>query len=99
PCYRPVFFDVLFKDLKLGNKLPKLKAYVESVSKEESLKFLRGVEGFARDYDDESIPMAKRDLVLLIGAMLNIESTFVRFDQVDENNVLDQSELDQAYYV
>lgn len=99
PCYRPAFFDVLFKDLKLGKKLPKLKAYVDSVPKSESLKFLRGVEGFARDYDDEAIPMAKRDLVLLVGAMLNIESTFVRFDRVDENNQLDQSELDQAYYI
>lgn len=98
-CYRPIFFKLMFNDLKLGKKLPKLKNYIETSSSEESIQFLRGVEGFARDIDDESIPMAKRDLVLLIGAMLNIESTFVRFDRVNENNQLDENELDQAYFI
>lgn len=97
-CYRPLFFKLLFDDLKLGKKLPKLKAYIDQAPKEESLRFLRSVEGFARDIDDEAIPMVKRDLVLLIGALLNIESTFVRYDQLQEDNVLDQNELDQAYY-
>ncbi len=97
-CYRPIFFKLLFDELKLDKKLPKLKAYIEEAPAHESQKFLRAVEGFARDIDDESIPMGKRDLVLLIGAMLNIESTFVRYDQIEENNQLDQNELDQAYY-
>ncbi len=98
-CYRPKFFDIMFKTLKLGNHLPKLHNYINNASKEESYRFLRAVEGFARDIDDESIPMAKRDLVLLVGALLNIESTFVRFDQVEENNILDSKELDRAFYV
>lgn len=98
-CYRPKFFDLIFNELKLGKYLPKLKAYIDTASKEESLKFLRAVEGFARDFDDEAIPMAKRDIVLLVGALLNIESTFVRFDQINENNVLDSNELDRAFYV
>jgi hypothetical protein len=98
-CYRPQFFKLLFEQLKLGNKLPKLKQYINEASNQESLQFLRAVEGFARDIDDETIPMDKRDLVLLIGALLNIESTFVRFDQISENNVLDQNELDRAFYL
>ncbi|PIQ57185.1 MAG: hypothetical protein COW01_01700 [Bdellovibrionales bacterium CG12_big_fil_rev_8_21_14_0_65_38_15] len=98
-CYRPKFFDLIFNNLKLGKYLPKLKNYIDTAPKEESLKFLRAVEGFARDFDDEAIPMAKRDIVLLVGALLNIESTFVRFDQIDENNILDSNELDRAFYV
>lgn len=98
-CYRPKFFDLIFNKLKLGKYLPKLKNYIDTAPQEESLKFLRAVEGFARDFDDEAIPMAKRDIVLLVGALLNIESTFVRFDQIDENNILDSNELDRAFYV
>ncbi len=98
-CYRPKFFDIMFNQAALGSHLPKLKAYIENASSDESYKFLRAVEGFARDFDDEAIPMAKRDIVLLVGALLNIESTFVRFDQVKENNVLDPKELDRAFYV
>ena len=42
--------------------------------------------------------MAARDYGLLIGAMINIESTFLRFD-TDNNNLLDNKELDKAFLV
>ncbi|MBH47341.1 MAG: hypothetical protein CME71_04130 [Halobacteriovorax sp.] len=98
-CYRPAFFKLLMNELKLGRYMPKLNQYLNKAEPTEVAQFIRAVEGFARDIDDESIPMAKRDLVLLVGALLNIESTFVRFDQVDEDNKLDPRELDAAFYV
>ena len=98
-CYRPKFFDLLLNKLRLSKYMPKLSEYLASAEQSEVATFLRAVEGFARDIDDDNIPMAKRDLVLLVGALLNIESTFVRFDQVSEDNKLDPKELDAAFYV
>ncbi len=97
-CYREKFFKVFLNEINLKEKLPKLTEYIENASQEEAYDFLVAVEGFARESQDQDRPETRKDLVLLIGAMLNIESTFLRYDQ-NNNNILDPHELDRAFPV
>jgi hypothetical protein len=97
-CYRGKFFHVLLNELNLKERLPKLTQYIESATEEEAYQFLVAVEGFARESQDQNRPETRKDLVLLIGAMLNIESTFLRYDE-NKNNILDPNEVDKAFPV
>lgn len=97
-CYRPHFLDSWLNRLSYQNVFPKLNRYLNSTDEEEVYDFVRKTEGFARDYDDPNIAMNIRDYTLLIGALLNIESTFVRFDTNDDN-VIDTRELDEAFKI
>jgi hypothetical protein len=97
-CYRPLFFDSLLNKLGLSSKLPKLNQYLTSITKAEKDNFLISIEGFARDDQDPERPETRRDLVLLIGALLNIESTFLRYD-IDDSNVLEPAELSKGFPV
>ncbi|EQC43751.1 hypothetical protein [Bacteriovorax sp. Seq25_V] len=94
-CVRNQFFDTLFTDLNLGKYFPRLKKYKDSVSKREAVEYIKGVEGFARDVPDLNIPWEIRDFTLVLGAMLNIESTFIRFDSSYDNK-LDFNELKKS---
>ena len=97
-CYRENLFEIWLNKLSYSEMFPKLTRYYKTQSKEDVIDYIRKTEGFARDVNDESIPMAKRDFTLLIGAMLNIESTFVRFDK-NNDNVIDTDELDEAFLI
>ncbi|MCF8058572.1 MAG: hypothetical protein K9K67_04695 [Bacteriovoracaceae bacterium] len=97
-CYRSEFFDVILNELNLREQLPKLAKYIDESSAEEKLNFLTAVEGFARESQDQERPETQKDLVLLLGAMLNIESTFLRYDK-NQNNIIDPEELDKAFPV
>lgn len=94
-CVRKTFFETLFVDLELGKYFPRLKKYNEEASKREMIEYIKGVEGFARDVPDLNIPWENRDFTLVLGAMLNIESTFLRFDTSYDNR-LDFNELNKA---
>lgn len=97
-CYRREFFDAFLNKMNMKERLPKLNAYISSISNKEAREFLVAVEGFARESNDPDRPETKKDLVLLIGAMLNIESTFLRYD-VDKSNYIEADELLSAYPV
>ncbi|WP_417334763.1 hypothetical protein [Halobacteriovorax marinus] len=97
-CYRKSLFEIWLEKLNYGNMFPKLVRYYENEERSSVIDFIRKTEGFARDVDDVTIPMAKRDFTLLIGAMLNIESTFVRFDK-NNDNIIDTKELDEAFKI
>lgn len=97
-CYREVFFDAFLNKLNMKERLPKLHNYISSVSKEEAMNFLVSVEGFARESKDQERPQTQKDIVLLIGALLNIESTFLRYD-LNKNNFIDPKELLGAFPV
>ena len=97
-CYRPHFMRILIKEFGLEDKFVKLNQYVNSAPRSEIDNFHFSVEGFARDFDDPKVPLGKRDLTLLIGAMLNIESTFIRYDK-NKNNILDPKEIDFSFSV
>ncbi|WP_372651646.1 hypothetical protein [Halobacteriovorax sp.] len=97
-CYRGNLFEIWLNKLGYGEMFPKLNTYFETEDRESTIDYIHKTEGFARDTSDENIPMAKRDFTLLIGAMLNIESTFVRFDK-NGDNVIDTDELDEAFLI
>lgn len=98
-CHRPYFFDIFFNKLGYKKNYPRFYDFYKKAPQTELESFIANVEGFARDFgDDTTIPMAARDYGLLIGAMINIESTFLRFD-TDNNNLLDNKELDKAFLV
>jgi hypothetical protein len=97
-CFNEHFFETMLSRYK--KFFPRLVDYVDpkNTQKTEVDGFLLGVEGFARDISDPKIPVNKRDNVLIIGALLNIESTFIRFD-TNKDNIIDYNELVEAFKV
>lgn len=97
-CFNEHFFDDILNKLSYKKFFPRLNAYVATTPKEEVDEYLKGVEGFARDINDPKLPINNRDSILILGAMLNIESTFIRFD-ANRDNVIDYKELVEAFKV
>lgn len=97
-CFYENYFPTLVEKLGYGERLPNLKKYYEKESKAELVNYIKGVSGFARDDSKDGVPVNTRDMTLVTGALLNIESTFIRFDR-DQNNVIDYYELEEAFLV
>ena len=77
--------------------IPRLNMYLNREDTDKD-RFLEKIQNFARD--DRNIPwMNQRDILLTIGAMLNVESTILRFDALEGDNKLDNEELDLAFQV
>ncbi|OFZ22709.1 MAG: hypothetical protein A2202_06105 [Bdellovibrionales bacterium RIFOXYA1_FULL_36_14] len=91
-CFRKNLTTILFKKLGYQEYMPKLYDYLVNAGSEVFQNYLHKVEYFARDIPDENIPLGSRDLTLILGALLNIESTFIRFD-TDKNNIINPAEL------
>ena len=87
-CYNEHFYEVLLNKLEYKKFFPRLYSYINGSSPEEIKGYLEGVEGFARDIHDPKVPLNKRESTLVLGAMLNIESTFLRFD-ANKDNIID----------
>jgi hypothetical protein len=97
-CYNENFFEGILNRLNYKKFFPRLNNYVLNAPKTEVNEYLKGVQGFARDINDPKIPINNRDSILILGAMLNIESTFIRFDS-NRDNVIDFKELVEAFTV
>lgn len=97
-CFNEHFFDSILNKLGYKKFFPRLNAYVVTTPKTEVDDYLKGVEGFARDINDPKLPINNRDNILILGALLNIESTFIRFD-INRDNVIDYKELVEAFKV
>lgn len=97
-CYRKKFFDVLLDDMGYKESLPKLYQYVKGQPLSEKILFLEHIERFARDFPDITLPMGNRDFMLVVGALLNIEATLVRYDSNNSNGI-DFQELNRAFKV
>ena len=97
-CFYTNYFPILLDQLGYGKKLPKLNEYYKKESKEELVNYIKGVAGFARDDSKDGVPVNTRDMTLVTGALLNIESTFIRFDR-DQDNIIDYYELEEALQV
>lgn len=95
-CFNENFYDVFLNKLKFKEKFPRLNAYYTGGSQVETLEYLKGVQGFARDDNSPGVPVNRRDSTLLFGAMINIETTFIRFD-TNADNILDFNELEAAF--
>lgn len=97
-CFNQHFYQTFLVDVNLKKYFPRLNEYVNNVSIDEAQGYLRGIEGFARDINDPKIPMNKRDTILSIGSMINVETTFLRFD-TNLDNIIDYNELMEAFKV
>lgn len=86
-CYRKNFFKIFLEKLDYKKAMPKLHQYIAKLTQEEVIEFLKHVEEFARDFPSDSIPMGNRDFMLVVGALLNIEGTLVRYDVNNSNNI------------
>jgi hypothetical protein len=97
-CFNEHFYETFLNQLKYKDYFPKLDEYVNSSSKEEALAYLKGIEGFARDINDPKIPINKRDTILTLGSIINVETTFLRFD-TNNDNIIDYNELMEAFKI
>lgn len=97
-CFNSHFFNTMLNQLNYKKFFPRLNEYVTNNPINEVNEYLKGVEGFARDNPNPNIPVNKRDNILILGAMLNIESTFIRFD-INRDNIIDYKELVEAFKV
>lgn len=99
-CYREKFFETLFsKGLNYQKYFPMLHKFsIDTQDQNELNQFLENIERFARDKDRIGGPMGRRDFTLVIGAILNIESTFIRFDKDSDNNI-ENEELNNAFLI
>jgi hypothetical protein len=99
-CFRKHFFNILMNKTRMSSYLKKFNRYYQKEKKDnpaELNKLLISVEGFARE-NGPAYPVAKRDITMIIGAILNIESIFVRYDLgKSPNNVLSNEELTRAF--
>ena len=95
-CFRKNIPSILFEKLGYQEYMPELYKYRQKQGNKEFSSFLKHVEYFARDIPDDTIPIHQRDMVLILGALLNIESTFIRFD-INRSNILEPEELDTAF--
>lgn len=98
PCFKEHYFDIFLNKLNLARYFPRLTDYVKNSPRNEYQDYLKGVVGFARDVDSATIPVNGRDITLVVGAMLNIETTFLRFD-TNKNNIISTAELEQAFKI
>lgn len=96
-CFNENYFDVVLNNLGYKKSLPRLASYFDNATKKETQEYLKGVEGFARDNNAPGVPVNRRDATLIIGAMINIESTFIRFDK-NNDNIIDYDELSEAFF-
>jgi len=97
-CVRPKFFNILFDDLKLRPNLTRLDNYLSGINDKQKMQYMESVEKFGRDFPDDSLPLDTREVYLILGSFLSIESTMLRFD-TDLNNRVDPVELERAYGV
>ncbi len=95
-CYREHFFKTLMIDLNMKQYMTKLYDYVVSADYDEVINFVKSVEGFTRDLTD--VRTGYRMARIIFGAMLNIESTLIRFD-LNQDNILEFAELEKGYAV
>jgi len=97
-CYNKYFYDLILNKLEYKNYFTRLNDYFNNSPREELNEYLKGIQGFARDANDPKVPINSRDSILTIGAMLNIESTFLRFD-TNHDNIIDYNELVEAFKI
>lgn len=95
-CFNNNFYEMILNKLGYAKSFPRLNTYFKTSTNSESMDYLKGVQGFARDNNSPGVPVGRRDATLILGAMLNIESTFIRFDK-NNDNIIDYDELSVAF--
>jgi hypothetical protein len=104
-CFRANFFNVLWADRddgpNLRNYLPKLFSKVGTMSSSEKNNFVFEAEQFTRpckDKEYQDIPIARNDVIGVMGGLYNVESTVNRYD-FNNNDIMDSDEVEVAYKI
>lgn len=97
-CFNEFYFQMFLNKLNYLKSFPQLTKYIHSSHRDEINQFIVGIEGFARDDARPEMPVTPRDATLTLGAMINVESTFLRFDK-NQDNLVDYYELLGAFNV
>jgi hypothetical protein len=107
-CFRQNFFSLLCSKYK--NYYPRMIEWLGIKSCQDyqpsavNIDFLKTTEIAARtcvtynDTDPTEVPLTKGDIMSIMAALLNIESTMARWD-TDMDNVMDPSEVDDAWRI
>lgn len=96
-CVIDNYARLLLEEGGFKKNLPQLQNYKKTATEEDFNNFLTNLVKFTRDYSDD-VPMDKREITMVTGALMNIESTFMRFD-LNHNGYMDNYELENAYQV
>lgn len=96
-CFQDHFFNVLRN--KYENYFPKMFKFVdENVGNGDTVnKLIEMTAKFARPCPDKNT-LNDNDMVSILGGLLNVESTLIRYD-TNQDNILDYPELSDAYKV
>ncbi len=96
-CFQRYFFQVLRG--KYGNSFPKLFQFVDENSDNSTAvnALIETTARFARVCPDNPT-FSDNDMVAVLGGLLNVESTLIRFDH-NQDNILDYEELMDAFQV
>lgn len=104
-CFRRSFLTLLKESKKDSNELsvyfPKLIEFMNKLDSDNQVKYLKSIEKFSRncmEYNGKEIKMYPEDIFLIFGGLQSVEQTMIRFDE-DENNLLELSEIDNAFAV
>ncbi len=97
-CFNQHLFNLTLNELQMKKSFPRLYEYINSSTWQEVQSYLNGLEGFARDDNRPGVPINKRDSILLLGSVVNVETTFIRFDK-NLDNVIDYKELLEAFKI
>ena len=96
-CVIKHYDRLLIDESNFKVQLPQIYKYRQTSSQHEFSTFITNLVKFTRDYG-ESVPMDKREVTMVTGVLMNVESMFTRFD-FNKNGQLDNNELEAAYQV
>lgn len=94
-CFEQHFFDVLRN--KYEHYFPQMFKFVDESNGEAIQKLIAKTGRFARPCPDKTT-LNDNDMVSILGGLLNVESTLIRYD-TNQDNMLDYPELSDAYKV
>lgn len=96
-CYREHFFKMLEPKKKHFEKLfDFVDKSIANNEQEKLSELLKRTEYFTRECALETRPMMEKDFTVLVGGLLNIETTLLHFDK-NEDNKLNYDELEAAF--
>lgn len=104
-CFRKSFHNLLnerdHNNAPLHNYFPRLMEFLNTLDNDQQSEYIKSLEYFSRncvEYEGKEIQMGEDDIFQIFGGIQSVEQTMVRFDD-DENNILEHSEVDNAFEV
>ncbi len=95
-CYRKNFFNIIFNDLKFRKYFETLFIYYQTSPDEVLKEYLGYYESFLWSDEVKNNPVQLRHISKVFGAVIYIESIFIRFD-INKNNILDPDEVEASF--